>query len=75
MDAPKLREAFEKLETLSEPEQEALADSIIVMFEAEERRWDELFSRPDVLAALNLLGEEALEEYRHGETRPLEELL
>ena len=47
----------------------------MVMLEAEERRWDELFARPDVLAALDVLGNEALEEHRRGETRPLDELL
>ena len=72
---PKLREAFEKLEALSEPEQEALADSLLMMLEEEERKWDELFARRDILAALNVLAEEALEEDRRGETRPLEELL
>jgi DNA phosphorothioation-dependent restriction protein DptG len=72
---PKLREAFGKLEALSESEQEALAEVLINMLEAEERKWDELFARPDVLAALHALADEALEEDRRGETRPLEELL
>jgi hypothetical protein len=72
---PKLRTAFDKLEALSETEQDVVADSIIKMLDAEERRWDELFARPDVIAALQAMGEEALAEHRRGETRPLEDLL
>ena len=72
---PKLRRAFDKLEALSETEQEAVAESILGMLGAEDRKWDELFARPEILAALQSLGAEALDEHRRGETRPLEELL
>ena len=47
----------------------------MVMLEAEERKWDELFARPDVLDGLAKLGEESLNQHRRGETRPLEEIL
>jgi hypothetical protein len=69
---PKLRLALEKVETLSEQEQEALAERIIETIDAEERAWDELFARPDVLAALNKMGDEAIAEYRRGEAEPLD---
>jgi hypothetical protein len=69
---PKLREAFEKAEALTEEEQEALADRIIETLDAEEKAWDKLFSRPEVLAALQRLGDEALAEHRRGETLPLD---
>ena len=69
---PKLRLAFEKAEALSEREQEALAARIIETIDAEECSWDELFSRPDVLAALNRMADEAVAEHRRGETEPLD---
>ena len=72
---PKLREAFEKVEALSEEEQEALATRILETLDADERIWDELFSRPDILAALQRMGEEALDAHRRGETLPLEDCL
>jgi hypothetical protein len=72
---PKLREAFAKVETLSEEEQEAVAARIIETLDAEERVWDELFSRPQVLAELKKMADEALEADRRGETLPLDELL
>jgi len=69
---PKLRQAFEKAEALPETEQEELAARIIDTIDSEERDWDALLSRPDVLAALTKMGEEALAEHRRGETIPLE---
>jgi len=69
---PKLRLAIEKAETLSERDQEALAERIIETIDAEERAWDELFARPDVLAALTRMGDDALAEHRRGETKPLD---
>ena len=71
----KLKEAFEKVEMLSEAEQEALADRIIETLDSEERAWDELFARPGVLAALHKMGDEALAANRRGETIPLDDLL
>lgn len=72
---PRLREAFEKVETLSEEEQEALAERILEALEAEDRVWDELFSRPKILAALERMADEARSAHRRGETLPLEDLL
>lgn len=70
---PKLRLAFDKVEALSEEEQEALADRIIETMEAEERVWDDLFSRPEVLAELQRMAEKAHAEHRRAQTVPLEE--
>ena len=72
---PRLKEAFVKAETLSEEEQEALANRIIETIDAEERAWDELFCRPEILAALQEMGDEALAAHRRGETAPLDDLL
>jgi hypothetical protein len=72
---PRLRQAFEKVETLTEAEQEALADRMIETLDAEERAWDDLFARPEILAALQKMADEALAEHHRGETRPLEDLL
>jgi DNA phosphorothioation-dependent restriction protein DptG len=67
---PKLRQAFEKIESLPEQEQEELAARLMEIMDSEEREWDALLSRPDVFAALTKLGEEALEEFQRGETLP-----
>ncbi len=72
---PRLREAFERVETLSNEEQEALADRIIETLDAEEVVWDELFSRPEVLAELQKMADEAIAEHRRGETLPLNDSL
>jgi hypothetical protein len=69
---PKLRHAFEKAESLPEAEQEALADRIIEAMDTEEHSFDELFSRPDVLAALDRIATDARNEHRRGETKPLD---
>ena len=72
---PKLREAFQKLESLTEKDQEALADRILEILEQDERAWDELFARPDVLAALGRIADDAIAADRRGETLPLEDIL
>jgi hypothetical protein len=72
---PKLRQAFDKVEVLSEPEQEALADRIMETLDSEERIWDDLFARPEILAPLQKLADEALAEHRRGESLPLDDFV
>jgi len=72
---PKLRQAFDKVEVLSEPEQEALADRIMETLDSEERIWDDLFARPEILARLQKLADEALAEHRRGESLPLDDFV
>ena len=68
-----LEEALRRLESLTPEEQDAIASQIIETLEDEEE-WDRRFreSPPPVLRSL---AEEALDEHRSGETRPLDELI
>jgi hypothetical protein len=60
MMTPKLEEAFSKVSQLSDPDQEAFAQWILVELEAE-ARWDKSFAESwDVL---DRLAEQALHEY------------
>ena len=64
-----LEKAVERISALPETEQDAVASVILSELEAEQR-WDQLFkSSQDVLG---LMAREALEEYRAGETVPLD---
>jgi hypothetical protein len=67
-----LEKALKRVEALSEKEQDAIASQILETLEDEES-WDRHFeaNRERFLA----LAEEAREEHRRGETRPIEELL
>jgi hypothetical protein len=63
-----LEQAFSEAKKLGSHEQDALA-SIILEEMIAERKWDESFARSqDQLAAL---ADEALNEYRKGNTKPL----
>ena len=67
-----LQEALGRLESLSQEDQDAIASQIIETLDDEEG-WSRSFrDRPDVLQSL---AQEALEEHRRGETRPLSECL
>ncbi len=67
-----LENAIRRLERLSREDQDAIAAQIMETLD-DEALWDRSFhERPDVL---RVLAQEALEEHRRGETRPLEELL
>jgi hypothetical protein len=67
-----LKEAVARLLALSESDQDAMASRIIEELEAD-ARWDELFEqRPRVLEQL---ADEALEEFRKGDTEDLDDLL
>jgi len=65
-----LERAIEEARKLSDEDQEALAALMLEEIE-EERRWDELFSRPPS-PALERMIEKALEDYHAGRTEPLD---
>jgi hypothetical protein len=67
-----LEKALQRIEALSSEEQDALASQILETLDDEEA-WSRQFSeKPE---ALRSLAQEALEEHRRGETRPLDELI
>ncbi|HZF13673.1 MAG TPA: hypothetical protein VFE33_33185 [Thermoanaerobaculia bacterium] len=63
-----LRKAFAEAQKLPEPEQDALANWLLEELESE-RRWEEAFSRST--DALDRLANEALAEYRAGQSQHL----
>jgi hypothetical protein len=65
-----LERAIEEARRLPEDAQEAVGARLLEEIE-DERRWDDLFSRP-VSPALRRMMEEALEDYRAGRTEPLD---
>jgi hypothetical protein len=67
-----LQEALRRMESLPLEEQDAIASQIIETLDDEEG-WTRRFQ--DNPALLRSLGQEALEENRRGETRPLDELI
>jgi hypothetical protein len=67
-----LEKALRRIEALSSEEQDAMASQILETLDDEEV-WSRQFrDNPEVL---NSLAQEALEEHRRGETRPLDELI
>lgn len=67
-----LEEALRRIEALSQEEQDAVASQILETLDDEEA-WARSFrENPE---KLRLLAQEALEEHRRGETRPLDETL
>ncbi len=66
-----LKELIDKLSKLSRERQDELAAWLLAEM-ADEARWDKSFAESQ--DALEKLADEALEEYRRGDTRPLEEL-
>jgi hypothetical protein len=67
-----LEEALRRVESLSPKEQDAIASQIIETLDDEEA-WVRSFG--DGQSILRSLAQEALEEHRRGETRPLDELI
>ena len=65
-----LQQAFDKAAELPEDRQEALAHLLLAEMDSE-RRWDELFSRPESEAFLERMAAEAIEAHRAGKTKPL----
>ena len=66
-----LKEVLAKLSKLPPDQQDELAAWLLAEME-DEARWDKSFAESQ--DALEKLADEALEEYRRGDTRPLEEL-
>jgi len=66
-----LQEALRRVESLSPEEQDAIASQIVETLDDEDA-WARRFR--DRSAPLRSMAREALEEYRHGDPRPLDEL-
>ena len=66
-----LEEALRRIESLSQAEQDAIASQILQTLDDEEA-WASRFRRSP--AVLQELAQEALDEHRRGDTRPLDEL-
>ena len=66
-----LDQAIAQARQLSEADQEAIASIILREIESE-RRWDELFSRPESVDLLGRLADETLTEHRAGRVRKLD---
>ena len=66
-----LKEVLAKLSKLSPERQDEIAAWLLAEME-DEARWDKSFAESQ--DALEKLANEALEEHKRGETRPLEEL-
>lgn len=60
-----LKEAFAQAEQLPEAEQRTLAEMILERI-ANDKRWEELFDDPKRAAAVDVLAEEALAEFKAG---------
>ena len=66
-----MEQAFLKARQLPEPDQEAIASIILQEIESD-RRWDELFARPESAELLSRLADEAIVEIRAGRARKLD---
>ena len=67
-----LKEALDKVATLSPERQDELAALLLAEIEAE-ARWDNAFAKSQ--DTLERLADEAIEEHRRGKTRPLDEVI
>lgn len=65
-----MEQAFWEAKRLPESDQEAIAAIIFQEIEAE-RRWEELFSRPESADLLSRMADEALAGIRAGRAKPL----
>lgn len=66
-----MEQAFQRARQLPESDQEAIASIILQEIEAE-RRWEELFSRPESADLLSRMADEALAGIRAGRARKLD---
>lgn len=66
-----MEQAIQKARELPEPEQEALASIMLQEIESE-RRWDELFARPESADLLSRMADQALADVKAGRARPLD---
>ena len=65
-----MAQAMSRIAQLPEQDQEALAAILLREIESE-RRWDELFSRPESADLLASMADEALADVEAGRCRPL----
>ncbi len=65
-----LQHAFNVASELPEEQQDMVAQVLLDEMESE-RKWDELFSRPESEELLNRMAEETLADYEEGLTEPL----
>ncbi len=65
-----LQHAFKVASELPEEQQDMLAQILLDEMESE-RKWDELFSRPESEELLSQMAEETLADYKAGLTEPL----
>jgi hypothetical protein len=66
-----MRQAIDKVVKLPDSEQDALAAILLAEMESE-RRWDELFARPESHDLLSRLADRALESHVSGRSRKLD---
>ena len=66
-----MEHAFAKARELPEADQEAIAAIILQEIESE-KRWDEMFARPESADLLSRLADEALAGVRAGRAKPLD---
>ncbi len=65
-----LQHAFKVASELPEEQQDMLAQILLDEIESE-RKWDDLFSRPESEELLSRMAEETLADYKVGLTEPL----
>jgi hypothetical protein len=66
-----MERAIQEARQLPESDQEAIASIILQEIDAE-RRWEELFARPESAELLSRMADEALVEVRSGRARKLD---
>jgi hypothetical protein len=66
-----MEQAIQRARQLPEQDQESIASIILQEIEAE-RRWDELFARPESVDLLSRMADEALIEARAGRATKLD---
>ena len=66
-----LHQAFDKASELPDSQQDEFARFLLAELDSE-RRWDEMFSRPESEDLLDQWAGEALDAHRAGRTQPLD---
>ena len=66
-----LQQAFDRASELPDSQQDELARFLLAELDSE-RRWDEMFSRPESEDLLDQWAGEALDAHRAGRTQPLD---
>ena len=66
-----LQQAFDRASELPDSQQDEFARFLLAELDSE-RRWDEMFSRPESEELLDQWADEALDTHRAGRTQPLD---